>query len=192
MEQRRLMLTGLTVALLTSITGCGGGSSDPPRPDRENAVLRDSLARQAELNKAILQQNREVIEASRKLVEADAQSRKEFIVLQQAIQQERSALVHQQDLIDAERKQLAQERHRDPILAAAITNAALLVAVAVTLAFCWFLLKRLGMDSDTETMRDLLVTEVISGRPFLLPGPSAPLAPPPLPAPDREPKALTE
>ena len=189
MEPRSwIWIVGGGALLLTLAYGCSGNRASQS-PDRENAVLRDSLDRQADLNKAILQQNREVVEASRKLVEFDAQSRKEFVVLQQEIQKERIALVRQQELIEGERRQLAQERNRDPIVAAAITNAAFLAAICLTLVFCWFVLRRLGADSDTETLRDLLVAEVITGKPFLLPlvGPQ----PPPLPAPDNQPKTLT-
>jgi hypothetical protein len=174
--RKALALTLLSAALaLTALSaaGCAGATREG---DRLNQVLRDSLDRQAELNKSILQQNREVAEAARRLVESDGQSRKEFAALQRQIQDERLALLRQREAMEAELKQLAQQRHRDPIIAAALVQVAFLVAVAMCLACCWYVLRRLGADSDEAALRDLLLQELVSDQPILLAPPTA--APP--------------
>jgi hypothetical protein len=150
--------------------------SDPDGEKRVNAVLRENLTRQAQLNREILRQNHEVAAAARKLVEADAEARREVIALQREIQAERNSIVKLQDAMNAERRELARERIRDPIVAAALINAAFLGAVAMALVFYWFLLRRLGMDNDEATLRDVLLAEITSDRPVFLPRQASPPA----------------
>lgn len=168
--------TAISLVMLMVAALLTAGCSKPPAPgpDPVQAVLRESLDRQAELNRSILQQNREIAEAAHKLVEADARSRQDFVGLQQQVQAERQALIRQQELIDGERRQLAEERHREPILANALVHAAYLLAIAMCLAFCWYLARRLTADSDEAGLRDVLLAEIVSNRPILLPAPAVP------------------
>jgi hypothetical protein len=166
---RTLLVAALLLTAL-SAAGCAGAAREG---ERLNQVLRDSLDRQTEMNKTILQQNREVAEAARRLVVSDGQSRKEFVALQRQIQEERLALLRQREAMEAELKNLAQQRHRDPVVAAALTQAAFLLAVAMCLAFCWYVLRRLGAESDEAALRDLLLQELVSDQPILLAPPAA-------------------
>ena len=170
LPRKALALTLLLAALSLTAAGCAGAAREG---DRLNQVLRESLDRQAEMNKTILQQNREVAEAARRLVESDGRSRKEFVALQRQIQDERLALLRQREATEAELKSRAQQRHRDPIIAAALVQVAFLVAVAMCLAFCWYVLRRLGTDSDETALRDLLLEELVSEQPMLIAPPTA-------------------
>ena len=55
----------------------------------------------------------------------------------------------------------------------AMVQVAFLVAVAMCLVFCWYLLRRLGADNDEAALRDLLLQEMVSDQPILLAPPTA-------------------
>ena len=84
------------------IAGCG--SSD----ERLVELSERSLARQAEQNQQFAQQNKEVTTATKALVAADSQTRRELVrahaELQRGIQIERSKLDRQHESLERERK----------------------------------------------------------------------------------------
>ena len=116
--------------MLALITGC-----------KEDDQLQRSLQRQAE----------QIVGASRQLVEADAKARGELIELQQNLQEgvqtERKSLDRQHEEIEAERQVIARQRHRDPLIAAAIVNTGVLLAcIAPLLLAFWVLRSSWGQD----------------------------------------------
>ncbi len=78
----RRLLTWLVLIAIPIIAGC---SSDN---ERLADLSRQSLDRQAEQNRLVEANNRQVIDASQKLVEAEAQARRDSSQLQQQIQAE--------------------------------------------------------------------------------------------------------
>jgi len=180
-------------AILVPLTliGCSG-------PDnRTIEVAREAAARQAEQNETIAEQSRQLTEMSSSFLEAEERSRQEMIALQQdiverdtqcrqeltalqretqaSVSSERQEAARQRDLLEAERKQLAQERHRAPIVAAAISHVGLLLACLAPLALCgWLIYSLRNSENDDSTMVELLVEELAADSPILsLPGPSA-------------------
>lgn len=139
-------------------------------------LSRQSLDRQAEQNRLVTTNNQQVIDATGKLVEADAQARRENIQLQHEIQSERSAINQQQDHLEQERRQIAEQRGRDPIIAESIQSAVGLIVAALPLIVCLFLLRGLFQKSDDEAMADVLVEELVSYQP-LFADPEATLLP---------------
>lgn len=109
--------------LLIAIAGCDGDQQEIAR------LARQQLEQQAAQNDAVLRQSQQLTQAAQDLVEADAQARREVIHLQEQLQsdsaRERQSLDRQRDELEAERRQLARDRHREPILAAAILHAGL-------------------------------------------------------------------
>jgi hypothetical protein len=161
----------VSITLMMLLSGCS------PSDERLIEMSQQSLARQAEQNRQMAEQNQQITEATRRLVEADAVARSELIQshgeLQQGIQSERLSLTEQQadlqrcrDDLEVERRLLAQQRHRDPILAGALVEAAALLACSLPLLFCFCLLRALQQDDD-DGMTELLVEEVVADRSVL-------------------------
>ncbi len=145
--------------LVTTLLGCG-------TPDARLVDLSErSLARQAEQNQLVVRQSTEVAQATHQLIEADAKSRQELITaqtrLQQDMQSERCALDRQHQDLETERKQLAAQRQRDPILAAAILQAAMLLACILPLVLCFFVLHVLRRETANEAFSELLIQEFV-------------------------------
>jgi hypothetical protein len=171
MRNTKMWLTGLL--LLAMIGGCDD--------DNENAqvarVARESAAQQAAQNQEMAKLHREVATGTRQLVEADAQARQELILAQQQLAQQQADLAQQQaelaqrhDALDAERRELAEERYRESLLAPVISGIGLLVLCCLPLVLAWYLLQGWRQESTDETaIGNLLVEELVSQRPLLLP-----------------------
>jgi hypothetical protein len=129
----------LTAPTLIALIGIGCSSGD----ERLVELSRESADRQAEQNRLVETNNRRVLETTNKLVEADAKSRTENIDLHRQIETERSGVNQQRDALEQERRQIADERIRDPIIAESIRAVAGLIAAILPLLVCLFLLRGL-------------------------------------------------
>jgi hypothetical protein len=156
----RRRLGWLTLIPFLTLVGC---SSDD---QRLVDLSRQSLDRQAEQNRLVATNNQQVIDATNKLVEADAQSRRENAQLQHELQSERSGINLQRDTLEQERRQIADQRNRDPIVAESIKTAAGLIVAALPLILCLFLLWGLFHRSDDEAVADLLIEELVTRQPL--------------------------
>ena len=134
---------------LLALVGVGCSSGD----ERLVELSRESTERQAEQNRLVEANNRQVLEATNRLVEADAKSRTENIDLHRQIETERSGVHQQRDALEQERRQIAGERIRDPIIAESIRAVAGLIAAILPLLVCLFLLRGLFHKSDQEAAR---------------------------------------
>jgi hypothetical protein len=140
--------------------GCNSGD------ERLVELSRQSADRQAEQNRLVETNNHQVLEATDRLVEADAKSRAENIELHRQIEAERSGVNQQRDALEQER-QIAQERNRDPIVADSILAVGGLIAAILRLLVCLFLLRGLFHKSDQEALADVLVEDLVSRQPLL-------------------------
>jgi hypothetical protein len=152
----RHSLRWLTPLPLLIVVGC---SSDD---QRLVDLSRQSLDRQAEQNRLVETNNRQVLDATQKLVEADAQSRRENAQLEHELQTERGGVNQQRDALEQERRQIAEQRNRDPIVAESIKTAAGLIAAALPLLLGLFVLRGLLQKSDDEVAADVLVEELLT------------------------------
>ena len=119
----------------------------------------------------------QVAEASRQLVEADAKARTETIALQRELQQGQDDLGRQRDQLENDRRQYADQRSRDPIVANTILDVGTIFACLLPLALCIFLVLGLRDKSQTDSdLADVLVQEIVSDDPLLLPLPVRPAA----------------
>jgi len=160
----------LAAALLTA--GCSS------QDERLARFAEDAAERQAEQNRRMADLQKEVAEGSRKLVEADAKARSDFASLHKDLQSERSEVGRQRDALEEERRAIASQRVTDPLIAAAVMDAGLLLACVLPLVLCWHLLRR----SETGDPADALVAEVlladlVADRPVLLAPPPPKLLP---------------
>ena len=120
--------------------------------------------------------------AAKALVEADARARQELAALERDLQTERAEVGRQRDVLEVERKDLATERQRAPIIAAAIQRVGLLVLAAMPLLICWLLLRGPHLEREATELEEILVMELAAEASPLLPANDL-LSPPSQPAP---------
>jgi hypothetical protein len=113
------------------------------------------------------------------LVQRDAESRKELLATHQQLS---SQLNQQQAVIDAgrdrleqDRRDIAQQRHRDPIIAAVLQSTGMLLVCLVPLLLAAYALKQMRQEeTDHAAIAELLVCEITSDKPLFLPSPALP------------------
>jgi hypothetical protein len=196
----------LIAATLMVLTGC---SEDQRLAD----MAKDSTRRQAEQNQEMIRLNQEVAKSHQRVLEADSQSRQEVLKLQRelverdqharqdlhalereiqaAASQERTSLDRQHEALEQERRGIAGERKRDPILAAAITGLGIVLAclAPIVLAICLLWVAHRQEPSEAE-LAELLVQEIASDHTLLFgPGEAHPTVLPPSDEPPRLPPA---
>ena len=126
--------------------------------------------RQADQNREMSQLNREVAEGTKLLVEADANSREDFVALQRDIQTEQAEVGKQRDQLESERRSIAGERLRESILAPILANLGPLLVCALVLVFCALLVFGLYSDKgEGDVVAELLIDEIVAERPTRLP-----------------------
>ncbi len=153
----RTMLMRMTPRLVVLIAvGCS--SADERLVD----LSRQSVDRQAEQNRLVETNNRQVLESTNKLLEADAHSRTQALEMQRQIAAERSGINQQRDALEQERRQIAHERNRDPIVAESIQAAAGLMAAVLPLLVCLALLRGWFHKTEQEVLADVLIQELVS------------------------------
>ena len=164
--QRPVHSQALAAILLTAlISGCD--TSD-------DQVLQQSLRRQAEMNAQMARHTEQIVETSRQLVESDARARGELIELQQNLQEgvqtERKSLDRQHEELESERQAIALQRQRDPLIAAAIVNAAILLACVAPLLLAFWVI-RSSWTPESGGVDELLIHDLVAETPILLPRP---------------------
>ena len=161
--QTQKAISGLAAILMLVAVGC----------DSEDARLAEMAQRhvheQAEQNKRMADLQKEVAQGARELVEADAQSREQFVAMHRDAQAERAEIGLQRDALEAERREIATQRHRDPVIAAAILNIGLLLACMMPLVVCWYLLQRKPEPEDPQLVAEVLLEDLMAEQPLLLP-----------------------
>jgi hypothetical protein len=156
-------LPRIWAAPLLALIGVSCSSGD----ERLVELSRQSADRQAEQNRLVETNNRQVLEATNRLIEADAKSRAENVELHRQIETERSGVDQQRDALEQERRQIAGERIRDPIIAESIRALAGLIAAILPLLVCLFLLRGLFHKSDQEALAEVLIEDLVSRQPLL-------------------------
>ena len=76
------------------------------------------------------------------------------------------------DQLELDRQQIAEKRHRDPIIAIAIEIAGLALACLLPLVICFFVIRQMQtQEPDHAAVAELLIHEFSGEQPRLLPGP---------------------
>ncbi len=160
-------LTGLVSCLLAlTLAGCYDENV------RVAEVAREAANRQAEQNRQMAELHKQVAEGSKRLVEAEAQTRGELTALQRDLQQSQADVGRQRDQLEGERREFADHRHRDPIVAAVITDFGMVLACILPLLLAAYVLYCVRDPAQTDaTMAEILVQELVAEKPFLLPPP---------------------
>lgn len=201
---RRAMIVMTTIAVL----GC---RDDPD--ERVERIMQESLARQAEQNEQIAQQSRSSAEAAQRVVEADAAARTEVLQLQRELverdadgrrqlaelnrevhgrlDQDRQFVDSQRQTLEFERRQIASERNRDPIIAQTIGTVGMILASTIPLLLAGYVIYTVNRTgNDDRSVSEVLITELTAEHPMFVGRypPALPFnrSPDTLPAPDAD------
>ena len=181
----RHLLPKLLLMILLLLEGCG-----PPRNEL-TPVVEEMTRRQAAQQEAVVRQSQDLSKASQQLVESDAQARRDLAKwqaeVQSQIESERQAVDQERDSLEGERREIARQRHRDPLIAAALIQAATLLVAVLPIVLILFLLRAAQNEPADVPLAELLMHELSAEQPLLLPGPIAPPAVKTLPSPDQTP-----
>jgi len=136
-------------------------------------LARQGADRQADQNLHMAENSRQVAAAAKAVVEADAHARKDFAAMQREVQTQQAEVGRQRDQLESDRREAAQHRQSDPVIAAAITDVGLVLACLLPLVLCWYLLRNMHRESNDPVLTDILIEEIASDNPRLLVPPSA-------------------
>ena len=157
-------MKALVVAVVVlAIAGCR---------DDENKRLAEqaerNLDRQAAQELRNTELHREVAEGTKRLVEADADAREEMVGLHRDVQSERSELGRQRDQLENERREIANARYRDPLIAESIKAVGLMLVCAVPLLIAWQVLRGSDQADENAAMAKLFLDDITSPAPKLI------------------------
>ncbi len=156
--------------LICLIAGCGSDDT------RLVQLSKEHEARQAEQNLKMAELQKSVADGSKRLVEAEAESREKLLAMQDNLRADQAHVGQQRDTLEGERREIAAQRNRDPIVAAAIVQAGLFLACLLPLVLAGYLVyaMRHTASQDDAVVAELLVSELVSERPMLLGRPTKP------------------
>ena len=171
--------------ILTIILVMAGCSKSPDYRDQRLAdMAQETVAEQVKQNdrmadqaEAVVAESHQLAEAAKELVERDAEARRELIAAQQELttqlNNQQATIDTGRDQLEDDRREIAEQRHRDPIIAAAIGNFGLILACLAPLCVAGWIIHRMqSQETDHAAVAELLTLELTSDRPKLLPGPS--------------------
>ena len=165
------------VLLLATIGGCGKAPDErlanfAQQTMSEQARQNDRMADQSQ---AVVAESHQLAKTAKELVEHDAEARRELIAAQQELtsqlngQQSAIHTGHQQ--LEQDRREIAEQRHREPITAAAIQNIGLTLACLLPLVVAVFVIRQMqSQEPDHAAVAELLILEMTADEPRLLPG----------------------
>jgi hypothetical protein len=130
------------ILLIVLASGCS--SSD----DRLIRHVSESNRQQAEQNAEMAKLHQEVASGTSRLVDAVTESRKEMVAMESDLQKQRTQL-------DNERRSIANERHRESLLAPVVSSVGLMLVAALPLVLCWYLLH--GLRTPDEDVSEVLI-----------------------------------
>jgi hypothetical protein len=143
MKQSQVLMLVVIVVVAAS-----GGCDD--EDERVARIAQTANQQQAEQNAAIAENTRVVAEGSKRLVEAESQSRQEMIALQRDLRSDQAELGRQRDALEKDRQQQEASRRRDSLLAPAIVTLGLLIACIAPLIVAGFALVGLYIEPTHE------------------------------------------
>ena len=171
----------LALPMLLAVIGCGDA---PDYRDQRLAEFaqqtmieqRIQNERMADQSQAVVEESSQLAETAKKLVEHDAQTRREMIAAQteltSQLNEQQSVVYAGRDQLEQERQQIAEKRQRDPVIAAAIENLGLAMACLLPLIVCLYVIRQMQtQEPDHAAVAELLIQEFSGDQPRLLPGP---------------------
>ena len=178
MNRPRSVVMFAAVLLLATVGGCGS-SPDERLADFAQQTMteqRKQNDRMADQSQAVVEESHQLAETAKALVEHDAEARRELIAAQQELTSQlngqQSAIYTGHEQLEQDRREIAQQRHRDPIIAAVIQNFGLLIACLLPLLVAVLVIRQMqSQEPDHAAVAELLTLELTSEEPLLLPAP---------------------
>jgi len=148
--------------LICLIIGC----SD----ERLVQLSREHEACQAEQNLRMADLRKCVADGSKRPIEAEAESRDKLLAMQDNLRGDQATVGEQRDKLESERREIARERIRDPIIAEAIVQVGLCLACLLPLVLAGYLIYAMKhtASQDDAVVTELLVVELVSEKPLFL------------------------
>ena len=166
------------VLLLATIGGCGSSPDERLADFAQQSITeqRKQNDRMADQSQAAVEGSHQLAETAKELVEHDAEARRELIAAQQELTSQlngqQSAIYTGHEQLEQDRREIAEQRHRDPIVAAVIQNIGLTLACLLPLLVAVFVIRQVqSQEPDHAAVAELLVHELTADEPRLLPGP---------------------
>ena len=140
------------------------------------AEQRKQNDRMADQSQAVVEESHQLAETAKILVERDAEARRELIAAQSEmttqLNEQQSAIHTGHQQLEHDRREIAEQRHRDPIIAAVIQNIGLTLACLLPLLVAMFVFWQIqSQEPDHAAVAELLILEMTADEPRLLPGP---------------------
>ncbi len=168
----------MTVLISATIAGCNRAPDERLAEFAQQTMAEQSRQnhRMADQSEAIVEESHQLTEAAKKLVEHDAEARRELIAAQTELttqlNEQQSAIYTGHEQLEQDRRKIAEQRHRDPIVAAVIHNFGLVIACLLPLLVAVMVIWQMqSQEPDHAAVAELLTLELTSEEPLLLPGP---------------------
>ncbi len=167
----------LALLLLGVVGGCGSSPDERLADLAQQSMTeqRKQNDRMADQSQAVVEGSHQLAETAKQLVEHDAEARRELIAAQQELtsqlngQQSAIQTGHQQ--LEQDRREIAEQRHREPIIAAMMQDFGLFIACLLPLVVAVFVIRQMqSQEPDHAAVAELLVHELTADEPRLLPG----------------------
>ena len=100
---------------------------------------------------------------SREFVQIQADQNRRLVELQNQVHAQHAEIGRQRDALEKERRELAAQRHRDPVIAESIFSIGTLLACLCPILLAWVLLKRADPGTDPEVIAETLIRDVSAG-----------------------------
>lgn len=154
-----MVRTAMLMAVMVITAGCQNEN------DRLAEMASRHAAQQSELSKETVRLQSELVEGTQNLVEADAAARRDFIELGAKLDKQRAEIARGQEELHGERRDIAEQRHRDPIVANAVLAAGSLLACLLPLLLAAYLLRSQLEEPDDHATTELLLAEIAARHP---------------------------
>ena len=178
MIRLRIVTMVAALILLATIAGCGRSPDERLAEMAQQTVAEQARQndRMADQSQAVVEESSQLATAAKELVQSDAEARRELIAAQTELttqlNEQQSAIYTGHDQLEQNRREIARERHRDPIIAAVIQNFGLIVACLLPLVVAVFVIRQMqSQEPDHAAVAELLTLELASDQPRLLAGP---------------------
>lgn len=178
MNRNRSITTLMTVLIPATIVGCSRAPDERLAEFAQQTMTEQGRQNQrmADQSEAVVAESHQLAEAAKELVERDAEARRELIAAQTELTTQlngqQSAIYTGHEQLEQDRREIAAQRHRDPILAAVIQNFGLMIACLLPLLVAVLVIRQMqSQEPDHAAVAELLTLELTSENPLLLPGP---------------------
>ena len=151
----------IPIAIVVMAIGCQNDS------DRIAELASQHAIRQSELSRETIELQAELIVGTQQLVEADSQARRDFIELGGKLDEQRAEMARRHDDLETERRAIAKQRHRDPIVANALIAVATLLACLLPMLLAGWLLRSQLNETEEFATTEILLDELTARHPAL-------------------------